>query len=445
MVIVFSQSIWRRATPISTIAAVNLALEVLCILLSAIVIVCLRSSEDRDMRVNRLFVRMLVVNIGVLLSDAVTWLFDGVTGPGINIAIRVANACVYSFGYIILAVFADYLVSFIATKTRISRRIVHVMSGLCVIAILLVIVSQFNHMYYWFDENNVYHRGDWYWLSQVWPIVLMIINLGIMFRYRHSLSRREMLGLLTYELFPIIAMIIQIFVFGLTLLYIGTTVSMFIIYVSILVEQSKRLKEQEQELTESRIAIMLSQIQPHFLYNSLVVIKHLCIADQNEAREAIVDFSDYLRMNLDSLSQKTPIHFSKELEHVKTYLSLQKRRFGDTLQVEYDIQAESFLLPSLTVQPLVENAIRHGITMREDGGTVTISTREQETCWQITVHDNGIGFDASAPKEDGRSHIGIDNVRNRLHTMSGGDLSIQSELGVGTSASIFIPKEGLAS
>jgi len=135
-----------------------------------------------------------------------------------------------------------------------------------------------------------------------------------------------------------------------------------------------------------------------------------------------------------------PIRFSKELEHIRCYTEIELIRFPD-MTVRYDIQTEEFLLPALTVQPLVENAIKHGLMGLEEGGTVTISAYEEQTDYCICVSDDGIGFDVS-DLVDTKKHIGIRNVRERLQAMCGGSLTIESQPGAGTRVQIRIPKEG---
>ena len=194
------------------------------------------------------------------------------------------------------------------------------------------------------------------------------------------------------------------------------------------------------ELAESRISIMLSQIQPHFLYNCLNSIYYLCESNPKAARTAISEFSAYLRGNMNSLTSTSPVPFYKELDHLKNYIALEKMRFEDTLNVEWDIHTKDFMIPALTVQPLVENAVKHGICKSENGGTVRISTAESEDFYEVKVTDNGDGFDISEVSADGKAHTGIENVRNRLEKMCGGELIITGEKGKGTTAVIRIPK-----
>ncbi len=208
------------------------------------------------------------------------------------------------------------------------------------------------------------------------------------------------------------------------------------------IEQQRRLEEQEKELADSRISIMISQIQPHFLYNSLASIYYLCDEDPQLAKQAIDQFSSYLRMNMDSLKQAKTVEFSKELQHVKNYLSLEKMRYGDRLTIFYNIESTDFLVPALSVQPIAENAVRHGVSKLEEGGTVIISAYEKDDCYEITVEDDGVGFDTEKGSDDkSRSHVGIENVRSRLRDMCGGTMRIDSEIGFGTTVTICIPKE----
>jgi sensor histidine kinase YesM len=198
----------------------------------------------------------------------------------------------------------------------------------------------------------------------------------------------------------------------------------------------------EMKLQESQISIMLSQIQPHFLYNTLNSIYQLCETNPMRARSMVNFFAEYLRNNLSSLEEPGLISFETELSHIKTYLEIEKIRFEDSLEIEYDIKCVDFSLPVLTVQPIVENAVKHGTSKKRGGGKVTISTDENKESHIIKVFDTGCGFDPSKPKDDGKRHVGIENVRQRLFNMCGGSLSIESEIGKGTLATIIIPKGG---
>jgi len=197
----------------------------------------------------------------------------------------------------------------------------------------------------------------------------------------------------------------------------------------------------ERKLAESRISIMLSQIQPHFIYNALAVISRLCDKDPAEAKKATINFSNYLRANMNLLERTEPIPFENELNHTIGFLNLEKAMYGEALKVIYDIQTKNFKLPALTMQPIVENAIKHGIGKKEGGGTVTISTKETDSGYMMIITDDGVGFKQEKIYDDGQQHIGINNVRLRLSAQCGGSLDIESKSGTGTTATIIIPKQ----
>ncbi|MGN1116665.1 MAG: sensor histidine kinase, partial [Candidatus Ornithomonoglobus sp.] len=172
-------------------------------------------------------------------------------------------------------------------------------------------------------------------------------------------------------------------------------------------------QKMEAELQDSRISIMLSQIQPHFLHNMLTTIMYMCRTAPEEAEKTVGQFARYLRANMDSLTLKRCIPFETELNHVKTYWSLEEKRFCSDIRAVYEIEETGFMLPPLTLQPLVENAVKHG--MRADKPlTVTIKTYSDANHYYIEIRDDGIGFDINEKKNDRNSHIGIKNVRDRL-------------------------------
>lgn len=195
------------------------------------------------------------------------------------------------------------------------------------------------------------------------------------------------------------------------------------------------------ELQESRISIMLSQMRPHFIFNTLNTIYHLCEINPEKARSTIRSFSEYLRNNIDNLGQSEMISFEKELSFVKTYLDIEKVRFDDELCIVFDIAVSNFKLPVLTVQPIVENAVKHGTSKKEGAATLYISTRELDSAYEIEIRDTGVGFDADKEHTDGHTHVGISSVRQRLLNLCGGTLTIQSVRGEGTTATIKIPKK----
>ena len=201
-------------------------------------------------------------------------------------------------------------------------------------------------------------------------------------------------------------------------------------------------RRQESLKKQLEIDLLLGQIQPHFLFNVLYVIQELCCINPVTASGAIEDFSKYLRHNMDSISVRTPIPFEEELEHVKHYVSLQQLRFGDALDVQYELACTDFSMPTLTLQPIVENAVRYGVRMAPKGrGRVLVRTSQHPDFYEIDVIDNGPGFDVNHVPDDGISHTGLSNVRERLRYISNGELTVISKAGEGTTVRMILPKE----
>lgn len=221
-----------------------------------------------------------------------------------------------------------------------------------------------------------------------------------------------------------------------------------VVFLSIVPKNIKAAEKAEQlekekitldaELAKSRISTLMSQIHPHFIYNTLGSIEQLCELDPPKAAKLVNDFSKYLRGNFGEIDNTRLIRVSKELEHTEYYIGIEKVRFPD-IEFITEMSCCDFSVPALTIQPIVENAVKHGILKREAGGTVRVRIYETDSSYFITVKDNGVGFDVSELKDD--NHIGLRNIRSRLEAMCGGFLHIESILGVGTKITVEIPKE----
>lgn len=432
----------------SIINYINASLEIWGCVMSAVVALCLFLSKcPRDL-CRRLYLQMLLCNTGILFFDLLALFFRGHPGMFCFWGVRISNFVSFSCGYLLMATFVRYLTEYLAQRGKVSGTPLLIARIVCAISLALVVLTQFLPIIYTIDAQNIYHRAELFWLSQVMGVVGILLCAGMLIRYRHFLERQDKAALWLYIILPLIALLIQAFVYGLVLLNLANTISLVIIFLFLQAEQGQRaaeqarlLAEQELELSQSRISIMLSQIQPHFLYNALTTIKHLCAKNDPRAEDVVASFAKYLRGNMDSLTNSVPIPFENELLHLKNYLAIEQLRFPK-VRIEYDIAVRDFTLPALSVQPLVENAIRYGVTQKESGsGTVTVSTWKDGTAWYVRVADDGVGFDPRKTQYDGRSHIGISNTRQRLASMCGGELFIESVENFGTTMTIMIPKE----
>ena len=193
------------------------------------------------------------------------------------------------------------------------------------------------------------------------------------------------------------------------------------------------------QLAETRISTMMSQIRPHFIYNTLGSIEQLCELDPPKAGALVHDFAKYLRGNFGELDNPKPISMTQEMEHVHHYVSIENVRFPD-MTFTFEMNSEDFKIPALTIQPIVENAIKHGLMKLQKGGIIRVVSYETETHYCVKVEDDGVGFDTSVLLDE-RQHVGLRNIRERLAAMVNGTLEIESTVGVGTTVLIKIPKE----
>lgn len=195
------------------------------------------------------------------------------------------------------------------------------------------------------------------------------------------------------------------------------------------------------KLQEAETSLMLSQIKPHFLYNALIAIQVLCTREPETAEDAILHFAKYLRMNMSSINSKEPIPFSQELEHIRNYAAIEKLRFKERLNIKYDIEEEDFKVPPLTIQPLVENAIKHGVCKAVMGGTVLLHTYRTQEYDCVEISDDGPGFDPEILKQEKTGSYGLKNITFRLKNVMKAEIKIESELNKGTCVLVRLPRE----
>lgn len=214
-------------------------------------------------------------------------------------------------------------------------------------------------------------------------------------------------------------------------------VASFINQEQLLLKNSTLLAQTEQQLTQSRIVSMTGQIRAHFIFNILNTISGLCKYDPEKADETVICFSRFLRTNINVLEDDRPVPFRAALDHLEDYIALEQARFGNKIRFETNIQHSDFMIPPLILQPIVENAVKHGLTTTTKGGTIWLETWLDNNTTYIRIRDNGVGYDTSAAPKD--ESTGLRNVRFRLKHVANGDMTIESIPGYGTTVTITIP------
>jgi two-component system LytT family sensor kinase len=212
------------------------------------------------------------------------------------------------------------------------------------------------------------------------------------------------------------------------------------------------LESSRERLARAEVRALRAQISPHFIYNALTAIASFVRTDPERARELILEFAEFTRYSFRAQGDFTTL--AEELRSIDRYLTIERARFGDRLQVRLQIAPEVLpvVLPYLCLQPLVENAVRHGLSRKPGVGMVSIEARDAGAECQITVEDDGVGMDpaelvagVAAEGDDigeAGQHVGLSNVDERLRSVFGDQygLVVETGLGAGTKVSMRVPK-----
>jgi hypothetical protein len=381
---------FRRGVICTTgIYGAYISTEAFCIVFSVILLFRLEygMGSEREIRI----LRIMFIWYIVLLATDMLW---ALTEDDVLVPPRLVNGAINAVADIAVSWGCYYWYRFVAERSGLAARFgktanILILLPTAVISVMLA-ASVFNGWMFIINDNNHFQDTQLVFLRVGVNYFYLLLTSGYSaYRAIRAGSRQERMEYLGYSLYVILSIIVffaeeKYLQWPLVSLIIF--LAMLLLYLTIYVDREKEILKQREELTQSRIAIMRSQIQPHFLYNTLSTIQNMCHGKAPDAEEALVSFSKYLRGNLDSLSQSEPISFERELSHTREYLALEEKRFGKRLRVEYDIGAANFVIPALTLQPIAENAVQHGVMEREEGGTVRISS--EETAEAFIVYKN---------------------------------------------------------
>ncbi len=344
----------------------------------------------------------------------------------------------YIFNNIEMFLLFLYMLSYLVLKEKVKKVLSIVNISLFSAFVLLDIVNVFTGMFFT-AESGEYIRSKTMIISQGYQFVILVI-VFITSAVNKKLLLREQIAFTLYCLLPFVAILLQNVFKGYAIAYASIIIAIEILFFFINVSKNITIAKQEEANKEAQIKVMMSQIQPHFIYNSLSSISTLIPIDPDKAQKALDDFTEYLRHNLSSLSETKLIPFESEFRHIETFIALEKIRFNDRINTFFDIKAKDFFVPPLSLQPIVENAIKHGILNRIEGGTLTIRTFETDDAYVVRIIDDGVGFDINSVDFESNTHIGINNIKSRLNSMCNAEIKLESEPGQGTEVRVTFYK-----
>ena len=322
--------------------------------------------------------------------------------------------------------------------------------------LLLLVTNHFTGLLYSFDRMSIYSRGPLYFLWTAVTVISFLFVFAVYWYHRRSTEPFLRQIICTATGIPVIGILLHAVTDpGVGFNNISVSVTAFIIFIfyekhrtAAAVQKSQALDRARTALAENRLAleqsknvVLMAQIQPHFINNYLMSLRARCRQDP-ELYEYVTNFSLYMRAHFDALGDTKMILFEKEMESIEAYLALESENYGDRLRIEYDIAYDNFLIPAFSVQPLVENAVRHGIATYEKGGTVRISVRAQDQTTCVEIRDIGVGSSNITKRQSERKRIGYNNARARLRSAAAGILTVSSDAH-GTTAAISLRSQNV--
>ena len=360
-------------------------------------------------------------------------LFYGI--PGMEWVSIIANFVMSLFSAIPLPMMTLFLLHLSGESWQKSL-LFHMVLAQFVIYFILLVIAQFTSAIFYVTSDNLFHFGSWYPLIVAPTIVIELLNLTGLVRRRNMLTKKQFVAILISLLPLTVALAVHMFVAAFPFINIGIAISAISMYGIVLSDEIERQLRQQREIARQSAGIMALQMRPHFIHNTLMSIYYLCRQDPAEAQRVTLDFNNYLEKNLSALASDETIPFSEELEHTVAYLNVEQALYDENLFVEYDTPHTGFRVPPLTLQPIVENAVKHGLDPDSEPLFITIQTRETDSGSEIIVSDNGPGFE---PAADDKPHIALANIRQRLKMMCRGKMTIMQREGGGTVVKLIIP------
>ncbi len=408
---------------------VSTSLEVYAAAILIAIMLCYMLKTVYSEKINQYFMGILVTQIVMNLVDSVTYV--------INREYVVLWCIMYTLTAFQVIFFHGYFVTKMRLYINVASLVVQVPFLLITITIVAYWCSYFTGWFYHIVDGQPVENPN-YWMVEIVLILGLFFDIIFAVRWRKTIGITKMMTWILYIIFPAVSLFF-IDKWNESVVFLSMNISIIMIYLNITIEDEMAKLHYEEELNKSQKMLLLSQIHPHFIFNTLSSMKQLCKDEQ--LADLIMDFSSYLRMNIDTMTNDECIPFEKEVEHTKAYLRIEQIRFGRRLSVFYNFESVDFEIPPLTLQPLVENAVVHGVCQKRGGGKVIIGSIDRKSYYEIIIEDDGVGFDPDSFGEDSQVHVGMENVKQRLKMMCGGKLEIASEKGKGTVITIKVPKQ----
>lgn len=318
----------------------------------------------------------------------------------------------------------------------INSMLFHAVIALWIVYFIILEIGQFTNIFYIISSDGIFYRTSWFPLMVAPLVLIMLLNIASLIHRRRKLSKRYIIALLIYMIPLTIFVIIHAFIDIEMVLFLGVGICALSMYSLIVSDYIMQIIRQQRKIAHQRASVMALQMRPHFIYNTMMSIYYLCKQDADKAQQVTLDFTSYLRKNFTAIASEELVPFKDELEHARAYLAVEQAQHEDMLYVDYDTLYTDFSVPSLTLQPLVENAVKHSLDPDGDPLHIYVRTQQTDKASAIIVENNGLDYQ---PSNDNEPHIALANIRQRLRMMCKGELTIATREGGGTIVKVIIP------
>lgn len=383
-----------------------------------------------------------------MLSNLIFQLSLSIPGPRFSLFSRVSLLFETLFFVALIPCFTIYILHICNEKY--SGYLMTIIVILGFVCIASMIIAQFSEDFFLLTPDNEYKEGSSLPFLFLPPILMLLTNLIGIIRRIKKLPEEEKSFLFTYHIVLIAALILQLEFSNILIITLCCDICAAITLQHINNKEIECVSHMNEKIIEADFRAKTLQMRPHFIYNTLSNIYYLCQLDPEKAQKVIDDFSTYLKKNFGAVAKQGLITFEEELEHTKAYLAVVKARYEDLLFIDYDTPLTNFKLPPLSMEPLVENAVKHALDPDSDPLYIMIRTRREGSFNLIIVENTGVDFpfedtaNFSSLVMNDEPHIGLANVKSRLETSCGGSLTITKRPDGGTIATIRIPADQTA-
>lgn len=381
--------------------------------------------------------RFFIVSLSLLMLCVIVCFIDGIIYRNPNFIIL--EKIVVYFEALLVSVLMPLptilLLHYCGESVK-SSKLFHTVILLWFICFFALSIGQFTNWFYVVTPNNEFIRTPLLPLLML-PLVLgMFVNIAGLIRRRKKLSTRYLVAFLIYLLPFTVFLTVHAFIDIAPFLFSGVGICAFSMCYFIVSDQIIHNFHQQREIANQRASVMVLQMRPHFIYNTMMSIYYLCKQDADKAQQVTLDFTTYLRKNFTAVASEEAVPFKDELEHTKAYLAVEQAQHEDMLCVDYDTPHIDFKVPPLTLQPLVENAVKHSLDPNGEALHIYVKTRLTDSGNEIIVENNGLDYQ---PSTDNEPHTALANIQQRLNMMCKGTLKITPREGGGTVVKVTIP------